>query len=75
MNRANLGYQMDVNHLVDRTDFELKALRGKQYTEHGYNGGLPFSEDIVKEIQNVPDNLDWRLFGAVTPVKGILNRF
>ncbi|XP_033231685.1 digestive cysteine proteinase 1 [Belonocnema kinseyi] len=69
INRANLGYQLDVNHLVDRTDLELKALRGKQYTEHGYNGGLAFPHDVEKEIEKVPDNVDWRLFGAVTPVK------
>ena len=66
-----MGYQLDVNHLADRTDLELKALRGKQYTEHGDNGGLPFPHDVEKEIKKVPDNVDWRLFGAVTPVKGI----
>jgi len=69
-NRANLGYQLDVNHLVDRSDLELKALRGKQYTP-GYNGGAPFPHDIEKEIADVPDSIDWRLYGAVTPVKGL----
>ncbi|XP_012224399.2 digestive cysteine proteinase 1 [Linepithema humile] len=67
-NRANLGYQLEVNHLADRNDLELKALRGKQYTP-GYNGGAPFPHDIDKEIKNVPDSIDWRLYGAVTPVK------
>lgn len=68
INRANLGYQLDVNHLADRTDLELKALRGKQYTK-GYNGGQPFPHDIEKEIKDVPESMDWRLYGAVTPVK------
>lgn len=67
-NRANLGYQVEVNHLADRSELELKALRGKQYTP-GYNGGASFPYDIKKEIANVPDSIDWRLYGAVTPVK------
>ncbi|CAH0753422.1 unnamed protein product [Bemisia tabaci] len=67
-NRANLGFQMAVNHLADRSEMELKALRGRKYSA-GYNGGLPFPYDAEKEIADVPETLDWRLFGAVTPVK------
>lgn len=69
MNRANLGFQLDVNHLADRTDAEMKVLRGKQYTKHGYNGGLPFPHDVETEMSDVPESFDWRLYGAVTPVK------
>lgn len=58
-----------MNYLADRTDLELKALRGKQYTK-GYNGGALFPHDIEKEIADIPDSIDWRLYGAVTPVKG-----
>lgn len=65
-----MGYQLKVNHLTDRSDLELKALRGKQYTP-GDNGGAPFPYDIKKEIANAPDSIDWRLYGAVTPVKGL----
>lgn len=68
VNRANLGYRLDVNHLADRTALEIKALCGKQYTGVD-KGGEPFPHDIQKEIADVPDNLDWRLYGAVTPVK------
>lgn len=68
INRANLGYKLDVNHLADRTDLELKALRGKQYTK-GYNGGQPFPHNVEKELSTIPENIDWRLYGAVTPVK------
>ncbi|XP_003705787.1 C1 family peptidase 26-29-p [Megachile rotundata] len=67
-NRAVKSYQLDVNHLVDRTELELKALRGKQYTK-GYNGGAPFPYNADEEVKKVPDSLDWRLYGAVTPVK------
>jgi C1A family cysteine protease len=66
-NRANLGFSLSVNHLADRTDNELKALRGKKYTP-GYNGGSPFPHDGIKDA-DLPEQFDWRLFGAVTPVK------
>ncbi|KAK1118855.1 hypothetical protein K0M31_014626 [Melipona bicolor] len=67
-NRAVKSYQLGVNHLADRTELELKALRGKQYTA-GYNGGQPFPYNAEEEVTKVPDSLDWRLYGAVTPVK------
>nr|CAD7443466.1 unnamed protein product [Timema bartmani] len=69
-NRANLGYTLGINHLADRTDLEIRALRGKQYTaEKHYNGGLPFPYNTSEELDKLPPYIDWRLFGAVTPVK------
>ncbi|XP_076749125.1 C1 family peptidase 26-29-p [Xylocopa sonorina] len=67
-NRANKGYKLGVNHLVDRTELELKALRGKQYTK-GPKGGQAFPYNAQIEVADVPDSIDWRLYGAVTPVK------
>ena len=44
-------------------------MRGRRHTK-GYNGGLPFpKEELYKKIQDVPDSIDWRIMGAVTPVK------
>ena len=34
----------------------------------GYNGGEPF-EYSQQELDSTPNALDWRLYGAVTPVK------
>ncbi|CAK1590692.1 unnamed protein product [Parnassius mnemosyne] len=70
-NRARRGFTLSVNHLADRTDDELAALRGLRY-----NGsipmGLPFpyGESELKEMQMIlPPEIDWRLVGAVSPVK------
>ena len=67
-NRANLGYRLKLNHLADRSKDELKMMRGRLHSQ-GYNGGLPFeyAKEDVKTIIN--DTFDWRLAGAVTPVK------
>ena len=56
-----------MNHLTDRTDRELKALRGYRHTP-GYHGGLPFTY-TEQDVKDIPDYVDWRLYGAVTPVK------
>ncbi|KAK7484063.1 hypothetical protein BaRGS_00024675 [Batillaria attramentaria] len=66
-NRAGLSYKMAVNHLADRTESELKMLRGFRRTK-GYPGGLPFNKSEMANVK-VPDQMDWRLYGAVTPVK------
>ncbi|XP_045761872.1 digestive cysteine proteinase 2 [Maniola jurtina] len=70
-NRAHRGFTLAVNHLADRTDDELAALRGRRYS--GPNSmGLPFphSEKEMEELSDkLPSEFDWRLFGAVTPVK------
>ncbi|XP_063237823.1 digestive cysteine proteinase 1 [Bacillus rossius redtenbacheri] len=68
-NRAGLPYQLSVNHLADRSELELKALRGKQYSPRVlYNGGQPFPYNS-SEVGGLPESVDWRLVGAVTPVK------
>nr|CAH7744140.1 unnamed protein product [Callosobruchus chinensis] len=67
VNRQNKGYSLSVNHLADKTPLELKALRGKQYTGV-YNGGQPFPYKTIN-TDNLPSQFDWRIYGAVTPVK------
>ena len=60
-NRAGLSFTLAVNHLADRTRQELKMMNGYRY-KSGYNGGLPFEQDVYN-MKNVPDTLDWRLYG------------
>lgn len=67
-NRANKGFTVAVNHLTDRTDDELKALRGFK-SSTVYNGGKPFPYNPTDYLDELPESLDWRIAGAVTPVK------
>ncbi|XP_074042296.1 digestive cysteine proteinase 1 [Leptinotarsa decemlineata] len=67
VNRQNRGYSLTVNHLADKTETELKSLRGKKYSGE-YNGGKPFPYKTIN-TKSLPSQFDWRIFGAVTPVK------
>ncbi|CAF2736770.1 unnamed protein product [Rotaria sp. Silwood2] len=68
-NRASLPYKMKINKFADRTDEELRVLRGRRHTK-GYNGGLPFpKKELTSSNRAIPDSIDWRIMGAVTPVK------
>lgn len=70
-NRAKKSHSLAVNHLADRTADELKAIRGFK-SSLTYNGGkaFPYSKrEIKKLMDHLPDQHDWRLYGAVTPVK------
>lgn len=67
-NRANQGFTLAVNHLADRTPDELKVLRGRLRSK-GYNGGQPFPYNTAALANGLPEQFDWRIYGAVTPVK------
>jgi len=68
INRAKLSYTLAINHLADKTDEELSARRG--FRSSGiYNTGKPFPYNVAKYKESLPEQYDWRLYGAVTPVK------
>ncbi|KAM6958953.1 digestive cysteine proteinase 1 [Aplochiton taeniatus] len=67
MNRAGLSFSLALNSLSDRSMSELSVMRGRRQGKTP-NKGLPFPTQLYAGVQ-VPDSLDWRLYGAVTPVK------
>ena len=66
-NRQHLSYNLAPNHLTDLTDTEMSGMRGRLRST-GYNGGDPFFYSN-QELRSTPTMLDWRLYGAVSPVK------
>lgn len=67
MNRAGLSFSLALNSLSDRYGTELAAMRGSKRGKIP-NRGLPFPTELYSGVQ-VPDSVNWRLYGAVTPVK------
>lgn len=66
-NRAGLSFALALNSLSDRTMAELATMRGSKRGKTP-NRGLPFPSKLYEGV-SVPESLDWRLYGAVTPVK------
>ena len=66
-------YKLAPNHLTDRSSDEMRYMRGKLRST-GYNGGSPFSF-AKRDVEDLPEQMDWRLYGAVTPVKGKIECF
>ena len=59
-NRKGLSYSLASNHLADRTDQEMRVLRGRIFDSSlVYNGGEP-QEYTLQQLRDAPDNLDWR---------------
>ncbi|XP_069751195.1 digestive cysteine proteinase 1 [Narcine bancroftii] len=67
MNRQNLTYKMAINHFADRTGEEMMIIRGR-LRRTTPNKGQPFPVNRYKSVW-LPPSIDWRLYGAVTPVK------
>ena len=68
-NRQGLSYKLAVNHFADRSEEELKLLRGKRSVIQNKKGFYVEKPKAVKK--NLPISWDWRKQGAVTPVKVI----
>lgn len=69
MNRQKLTYSLSVNHLADKTEEELRALRGYRSSSIQNNGGKPFPYDVDRLKADLPDQFDWRIYGGVSQVK------
>ena len=59
-NRQALGYTLASNHLADRSEQELRVLRGRTFDSAvKFNGGMP-QHYTQHQLSDLPDNLDWR---------------
>lgn len=69
MNRKNLTYRLKVNHFADRSEDEMKHMTGLRMTPRNQRGDV--GEEFVANVQvdQLPKEKNWRLYGAVTPVK------
>lgn len=68
MNRRNPSFKLAINHLADKSEDELKVLRGRIPPKKD-NGGMPFRTQLAAENAELPAYWDWRLQGASTPVR------
>ena len=70
MNRRNPSFKLAINHLADKSEDELKVLRGRIVSKTKDNGGLPFRPKLSAEQQGeLPAYWDWRLQGAISPIR------
>jgi len=64
---------MAVNHMLDYTDAELKAMRGlhkgQLYYSHAQKLEKPAVQVAPEVLRALPKSVDWRQAGIVTPVK------
>lgn len=72
---SSKSWKMGVNHLTDQTPEEIAALRGYNKklasSKHGRgNGAQPHKlMGAAVPISSLPAKMDWRLKGAISPVK------
>ncbi|OQR78205.1 hypothetical protein BIW11_02776 [Tropilaelaps mercedesae] len=68
MNRRNLSYALKLNHRSDWNQEEFRLLRGRLPPTVQKSQGKAFPKERFK-LRPIPEYVDWRLEGAVTPVK------
>ncbi|XP_058735273.1 senescence-specific cysteine protease SAG39-like [Vicia villosa] len=64
----NKPYKLSVNHLADLTLEEFKASRNG-YKKRSTTTQLTSTSFKYEDVTSVPSSVDWRVKGAVTPIK------
>ena len=68
-NKKDLSWKNGVNHLTDRTESELKTLRGHKKALSHQAKLKGTTEKHVKTGKSIPDTVDYRNTGAVSAIK------
>src|SRR5690606_10389962 len=66
---SDTSFNMDLNNLADLSDIEYKKLRGFKMPREHMNSFIRNSLSSNFPNQTVPEFLDWRNHGYVTPVQ------
>ncbi|KAI5387591.1 senescence-specific cysteine protease SAG39 [Lathyrus oleraceus] len=64
----NKPYKLSVNHLADLTLDEFKASRNG-YKKRSSTTELTSTSFMYEDVTSIPASVDWRVKGAVTPIK------
>lgn len=65
VNSENRSYKLKLNHLADRSEAELRTLMGLKHSSNKDYEAHKYTMSNAK----LPESIDWRELGAVTPVK------
>lgn len=70
-NRRNPSYRLSINHLADKSEDELEILRGRKSLHRSNSSNLLMGQKFFSTIKDseLPESWDWRIYGAVGPVK------
>lgn len=65
-----VGYALKINHLADRTRREIHPAQNQNQRYVQTQPSLPQIENKKRLIfENVPDSIDWRDYGVITPIE------
>jgi cathepsin L len=69
--RTDMSWKKGINHLSDRTDEELKAIRGYNYNNRADKKKIQLEDLSARDKLSSSNgtNVDWRLKGVITAVK------